>query len=298
MKSVVVLLSSYNGEQYIKEQIESIFNQKDVDVYLMIRDDGSTDKTVEIIEEMSFDKKIKLIKGENIGYIKSFDYLIRYAPQADFYAYADQDDVWMDDKLKKAIEQIEGDYPMLYAGNAYVTDDKLNKKGLFNKREENYFDHICKILNSGAQGCTLVFNEALRKNVNKYYPINIWPHDYWLTTLCLFIGQVKYDPEPHMLYRQHSFNVTGGDLGFQNKIRKSKDSLKRSFTAPWSRLAEDLLEGYSDLISEKDQKVLKELVLYKRSVENKVKLLFDPNFKKENWVKNIFLKFLILFNRV
>lgn len=297
MKSVMVLLSSYNGERYIKGQIESILNQKDIDVHLMIRDDGSTDSTIRIIEQYSSDK-IVLIKGENVGYIESFDYLIRNAPRADFYAYSDQDDVWMEDKLIKAIEQLDEGRPMLYAGNAYVTDENLNKKNLFNEREKNYFDHICKILNSGAQGCTLVFNDVLKKRINEYCPVNVWPHDYWITTVCLFIGKVKYDPEPHMLYRQHSYNVTGGDLGVKNKIRKNINSLKRGFTNPWSKLAEDILHGYADLLEEKDKEILSELVTYKVSGKNKLKLLFNSEFKKETWVKTGVLKLLIFFNRV
>ena len=297
MKSVVVLLSSYNGEKYIKAQIDSILNQKDVDVHLVIRDDGSTDNTVQIVKQYYSDR-IKLIKGKNIGYINRFDFLLRNAPVADFYAYADQDDVWLNDKLIKAIEYFDEDTPMLYAGNAYVTDENLNKKTLFNKRENNYFNHVCKILNSGAQGCTLVFNDKLRRKMNEYCPINLWPHDYWITTVCLFIGSVVYDAEPHMLYRQHSFNVTGGDIGLKNKMRKSMDSLKRSLTGPWSKLADDLLKGYGDLILGEDKEVLTELVAYKKSVKNKIKLLLNSNFIKENWIKTVFLRALILFNRV
>ena len=95
MKTVAVLMSTYNGENYIKEQIESIFNQKGVIVKLYVRDDGSKDRTLEILK----DYNVNLEKGTNIGYIKSFMWLIKNVPFADYYALADQDDVWDEDKL-------------------------------------------------------------------------------------------------------------------------------------------------------------------------------------------------------
>lgn len=297
LKKVVVLLSSYNGEEYIREQIDSILNQIDVDIKLFIRDDGSNDKTTQIIEEYD-SNKILLVKGENIGYIDSFNYLIKNAPVAEYYAYADQDDVWMPEKIISAIKNLNNDFPMLYAGNALVTDEHLNIKNVFSKREKNYFDSECKILNSGAQGCTLVFNKLLRDKIADFTPGNIWPHDYWITTVCLFIGKVVYDPKPYMFYRQHLSNVTGGDLGIKNKVRKQIDAIKRSNTCPWSRMSKDILDGYQNLLEKEDEEMLVALTKYKQNISQKFKLLFNLNFRKESFIKSFVLRILIIINRV
>ena len=105
---VSVLMSTYNGEKYIREQIESILNQKKVKVHLLIRDDGSQDSTIEIVKEYANKyPNVSVYAGKNIGIGNSFMELLRNAPEADYYAFADQDDVWLDGKLERAIELIK-----------------------------------------------------------------------------------------------------------------------------------------------------------------------------------------------
>lgn len=109
-KKIVILMSTYNGEKYISDQIESIMRQKtSADILLKIRDDGSKDDTCEIIEEKQskYPGKIILIKGENIGYNNSFFYLIKNISGFEYYALSDQDDVWLEDKIETAIKNIE-----------------------------------------------------------------------------------------------------------------------------------------------------------------------------------------------
>ena len=105
--SIVILMSTYNGNQYLKEQLDSIVNQTVLnDCTLFVRDDGSNDDTVNILD--SYKKKINMIieEGNNFGFCKSFNYLLRHAPNADYYAFCDQDDVWLPNKLEIAIKKI------------------------------------------------------------------------------------------------------------------------------------------------------------------------------------------------
>ena len=105
---IAVLMSSYNGEQYIKEQIDSILNQKgkfNIDIY--VRDDGSFDNTIHILEDYQKKGLIKFCGGENIGPAKSFLTLLALADGYDFYAFADQDDIWFENKIESAILKIE-----------------------------------------------------------------------------------------------------------------------------------------------------------------------------------------------
>ena len=120
---VQVLLSAYNGEKYIQEQIDSILNQSNVEVSLLIRNDGSTDDTRKILDSQST-QNIKCINDKNIGLVRSFVELINQADEAEYYAFSDQDDVWDNDKLCSAISMLE-DYknmPAVYSSNARLVD--------------------------------------------------------------------------------------------------------------------------------------------------------------------------------
>ena len=115
-KNILVLMSTYNGSKYIKQQIESIFKQKNVNADILIRDDGSTDDTIDIINSFG-DDRIKLYKGYNLGSTNSFIDLIKYSakhyPDYEYYAFSDQDDVWEPEKIKvavNALKKIEGKY--------------------------------------------------------------------------------------------------------------------------------------------------------------------------------------------
>ena len=103
---VQVFLSSYNGEKYIEEQIDSVLQQKGVEVRILVRDDGSNDKTVDILEMLYKKGKINFYKGENIGYAKSFLNLLTHDNKADYYAFCDQDDFWLSNKLIEGIKKI------------------------------------------------------------------------------------------------------------------------------------------------------------------------------------------------
>lgn len=116
-KSVQVVMSTYNGEKYLKEQIDSILSQEGVDVRLYIRDDGSSDRTTDILASYQEHKNVKIEKGNNLGFAKSFLTALDECDEADYYAFSDQDDVWEKDKLSTAIEILEEESqstPLLY----------------------------------------------------------------------------------------------------------------------------------------------------------------------------------------
>ena len=106
MKTVNILLSAYNGEKFIAEQIESLLAQDYPAVTIHIRDDGSTDRTVEIVRQYTDRPNVKLYEGENVGYRKSFAWLLANCRDADYYAYCDQDDYWMPDKISRAVRAL------------------------------------------------------------------------------------------------------------------------------------------------------------------------------------------------
>ena len=160
MQSVTVLISTYNGSKYLKSQIESVLSQESVKVKIIIRDDGSTDDTVAILNSFINYSNVVIIQGHNIGYAKSFMELVNLADD-DYFAFCDQDDIWLPNKLYHSISKIESaDIPSLYLSQATLVDEQLNAlKSKFHSRVNTPGSVLS---HSFAIGCTMIFNKALR----------------------------------------------------------------------------------------------------------------------------------------
>lgn len=217
---IVVLMSTYNGEKYIREQLDSILQQTVVDsLEIYIRDDGSSDNTIPIIETYMNDGSrvnIVLEKGENVGVKASFFELIKTAPKADYYSFADQDDVWMPDKIETAVKMLhetENDggkeCPLLYCGDTNLVDGELNLIRRENKNPRPSFGNA--LVENICTGCTAVVNRTLLKKVRDCIPdtSKIIMHDWWLYLIAEAYGKTIYDNMPHMNYRQHGNNEWG-----------------------------------------------------------------------------------------
>lgn len=210
MKQVLVLLSTYNGEKYLKAQIDSIFQNTNYDINILIRDDGSNDKTINIIENIN-DKRINYYSGDNLGAAMSFIDLVNNAPDADYYAYSDQDDVWKKGKLDNAITKLEQVYGYgLYMSTYDVVDENLK----FIKKANMKFNYPYTlgrtIVHGCPSGCTMVFNQKLQKLLTIKKPPFIRMHDYWtLLVTEAMQGTIITDEASQLLYRQHKNNAVG-----------------------------------------------------------------------------------------
>lgn len=276
MSSVQVLMSTYNGEKYLREQIDSILTQKDVDVHLTVRDDGSSDKTLDILQKYADAGKITLLNGENIGYKKSFLLLLDNAEQADYYAFADQDDVWDQDKLISAVDMMKlknNEIPILYNGNARLVD-----RNLFFICDENKNPKISlgsTFVKNFATGCTVVFNNALRNVIKQCNPKYISGHDSWLCRSCIAVGGVVlFDNIPHISYRQHSANTIGSSsISKMAKIKFRINRILNDKSHSRRRTAKELLLCYSELISAEDAELLNLISSYNEIPWGKFKLI-------------------------
>ena len=214
-KKIVVLLSTYNGEKYLREQIDSILNQKSShQVDLIVRDDGSNDGTIEILKfyEEKYPEKVKVNLKENIGYINSFFELIRGAEGYDYYALSDQDDIWLEDKIETAIEACEAcayNGPLLYGSSSFLVNDKLEIMGETQKNLKGItWDNL--LIQNFFPGHTQVFNEALCKLLKREVDCSkIYVHDFWITYMAFLHGKVIFDNQSHTYYRQHGTNTVG-----------------------------------------------------------------------------------------
>ena len=296
---ILVLMSTYNGEKFLDKQIESILGQEKVNIDILIRDDGSTDGTPTILKK--YEKKydnIKIILGDNIGYEKSFLYLVKESSiDYDYYAFSDQDDVWLPNKLSRAITFFDNtNICQMYWSNAMLVDEDLIKIKPF--YASNYFptyEKSTKILNSGALGCTIVFNKELKIKMSDWSSEYIYPHDFLVTTIALFMGKIYFDQNTNILYRQHMMAITGNKIGIKSKIKRLHQSFKTRKNNSYSTLAMNMLNNYWKDIKEYDLDTLKLFSNYRDSTIQKYKLLIS-DVHKETLIKTIALKIMIIFN--
>ena len=256
MHKAAVLLSTYNGERYLREQLDSILAQSGVDLTLYVRDDGSSDRTLDILEE--YRKKhpcIVLNKGENAGVGNSFMQLVYDAPDDfDFYAFSDQDDIWLENKLIKAVETIKDcKGPVLYTSNQMLVDDQGNELRLRHASSPgtSYMQILC---NNKLSGCTMVWNNALHKILSdrnrrpSRQMLEKRIHDVWVAMTAAVTGEIVFDPEAYIMYRQHEDNVVGvRETSLRDEWRKKLQ--RPELRNGRSSLAEEIIRNEEDLIA-------------------------------------------------
>lgn len=222
MEKVTVLLSTYNGGNYLAEQLDSLVAQQGVEVDILVRDDGSTDNTCELLDKWQERGALTWYTSENLGPGKSFMHLLKSAAPGGYYAFCDQDDVWLPEKLKLtmekmlAVEKTNPGKPVIVHTDMYVVDERLNivddsfwrSSGL---RPDilRTFPYLC-VCNS-VNGCTIVMNSTARELIlEKYVEQELIIHDVISAlTVSYYGGIIDYVEAPTVLYRQHSSNVVG-----------------------------------------------------------------------------------------
>jgi len=218
---VAIIMATCDGDDFIEEQIESILKQNNVNVHFYISDDNSTDGTLNIIHDYR-QKYPENFKGLfNIRFkkpCKNFLSLVNKIDDSyDYYAFSDQDDIWFPDKLEHAIDIINQGYD-LYCGRTEIVNSKLTSFGyspLFSFPPS--FQNA--IVQSIAGGNTMVFNKKIFTLLKNNSQADVQSHDWWTYLLATFTGhKVYYDKNPKVLYRQHSHNYHGSNIGSFNKI--------------------------------------------------------------------------------
>jgi len=298
---VAVLMSSYNGEDFILQQIDSILNQRNVKVQIYIRDDGSTDRTLKIIER--FKDNVTLFRDENAGLKNSFGSLIWDKNiKADFYAFSDQDDVWDEDKLLTAVSVLsEYDGVGMYASNQRVVDANLNFiKPLYGSENNDlpfpeYKNFEDCFLHCNYFGNTIVLNEDAMMVIRSYRPPSmIVQHDTWVSIIVYMFGTIVFDSTMHSSYRQHRKNAVGGLVGPSSILKKVNTVINKQ--PVYARLANLLIKGYQKQIRINDLKWL-HIVSKLPQKTAKIQLLFDKNVKDKSIYKTLVLKVLIVFSK-
>ena len=213
---VNILMSTYNGQQFLAEQIRSIQDQSYTDWTLFIRDDGSSDNTKEILKDFDRqDSRIHLIdsdKSDNLGVIKSFHKLVNH-DRADYYFFSDQDDVWLPNKLELSLKEAQNylaDLPlMVYMDLKVVNQDlKIMTESMVKSQSHHANTELVQELTENTvTGGVAMINHALAEMWQE--TDDILMHDWYLALLASAFGNLVYIDQPGELYRQHSDNVLG-----------------------------------------------------------------------------------------
>lgn len=304
---ILILLSTYNGEKYLLEQLDSIKQQQDVDISLLIRDDGSKDNTVELISnyKANFPEfKIELVRGENVGFALSFSKLLEIAYQKhlqgitfDYYAFADQDDVWLPEKLSKAAQKLNNisnqNQPISYCSNTTLVRSDLTVIGNSFSTTNIIKTKESAIVQNIATGCTMVFNiKAIEIYVN-HIPKVIKVHDFYMYQICTFLGEVIFDFNSYILYRQHGNNQIGKpSLLMRWKNRFSK--LGQCGNHELEMQSKYLLDALKSELSADDIKLISRVAFYKRNILSRFSLFFDNKIRKRTFEQNFFYRLKIL----
>lgn len=297
--TIAVLMSTFNGEKYLKEQIDSILNQNGhFQLDLWVRDDGSTDQTTIILKDYATKGLLNWYSGRNLGPGYSFLDLIMHCPKYDLYAFADQDDYWMDDKLKTGIYAIKNQNgPALYFSNAELVGSKLESLGRNVYKQCPKTDLYTLSCAGGLLGCTMVFNKKLAAYIQNYnVPKSIILHDFYIAMVCSALGgKIYYESTPHIKYRQHSNNVIGVSSSFKAKINNRINDITHKPKVSIAEQAESIIAQYDSLLGEHERTWLKNIACYRKNILSRLKLSVSSKTSYINLNMSMKLRLSILF---
>lgn len=207
MKKVSIVLASYNGERFIKQQIQSIISQMNRQDELIISDDGSTDETVNIIKKF-VDYRIKLTNGPQKGVIKNFEHAIQQT-SGQIIVMADQDDIWLDNRLKNIRKYFSGTTNKMAVYQSQLKFIDAKKNVVFASPMKPVSGIVRNVIRNRYIGAMMAFSSSLKDYILPF-PENIAMHDQWIGLVNEILkGEFKISNEPEVLYRRHGQNLTG-----------------------------------------------------------------------------------------
>lgn len=293
-------MSTYNGEKYIEQQLDSIFTPPK-NIFLYVRDDGSKDRTIEILKDYGTKHAvpIEVNEGKNVGSAESFLTALRECPKADYYAFCDQDDVWIDGKLSAAMEQIGAtNQPVLWCSDYQVTDSDLHVI-IQSVLEQPVQDSVRAVFYNNVPGCTMVFNWALMQELRKVEISNIRMHDIMAINVALITGRVIFDRTPYVLYRQHGNNV----LGYRHKkiqigkwIKEKLELVINKENYSTSEYAQAVLNAFESEMNAREKAEYKLISKMNGSLISRLKVLASPYTKEKIGRTSVSIRCKILLN--
>lgn len=293
---VNVLISTYNGEKYIEEQIDSILAQTYPNIQIYVRDDASTDGTLAVLKRYEREKKIHLFTGKNIRYGRSFMHLLELASEGDYWAFCDQDDVWLPDKIKWAVEWFETQderTPLLFHSAYELTDENLEKVIGTHEPPDYIFDFRRSLTDCLYQGFSIVFNRSLREKMLNCNIDNLDSHDWWACLMVTKFGKSYFDPRIASKHRRLEGSMSSG------KLKSRVKWMLRTFQTGNSDIkscAKEFVRVYDD--GSRDAAIAKWFSHDSYHFADAVKKAFYPRRWRASLSSEIVLRFLMIFGKI
>jgi len=299
-------MATYNGEKYIAEQLQSIEDQTYKNWRLIISDDDSSDNTLTIAKK--FQQKwgntcLEIRQGPQQGFCQNFlsltcDKIIR----ADLYAYSDQDDIWMADKLERAVAYFnknnESQLPRAYGTRIKIVDDMLKPVGL---SPEFTLPRTFRnaLVQSISGGNTQVFNAAAKELLEQAGPQITISHDWWLYQVVKGAGGIfHYDPTPSLLYRQHANAVVGNNASFRNRLERIGYVFNGRFKE-WNDINYTALHNIRHLLAKDNQDILDTFGKFRGGhLRDRIRLLEVCGLYRQTWQGTLSLWLATIINKI
>jgi glycosyltransferase involved in cell wall biosynthesis len=288
---VTVLLTTFNGVRFLEEQLTSLFGQQGVEIEIMANDDGSTDGTMEILEEWKVKGfNLSISQSMGLGPTRAFLKLLQACDDKQFVAFCDQDDVWAENKLTVQISFLDASTPMMSTCLRLY----INENGIVigkSKRLRNPPSFLNSMFENIAPGNTMLLNNAAVKVINELQNPPIFHYDSWIYLLISAFGKVVFVPSYFVKYRIHSNNYVG--------LRKR--SIKKSASAIRDYLNQQqfLSQNKSEFLSQDQLEHLTAVSSFvtEKSLRKKLSMFSKVKIGRQSKLDELLVKFLLLFVR-
>lgn len=305
MDRVAILMGTFNGSAYLRDQLESIERQTHSNWVLWVSDDGSSDNTIDVLRSFRevHPDKVFLLHGPGEGFVSNFLWLLdREEIEADFFAFCDQDDVWHPTKVAKALAWLTkqpSKRPALYCGRTRTVDERGNAIGyspLFS-RSPSFANALVQSI---AGGNTMIMNRAARQMIRRFgNKLAVPSHDWWAyITVAGVGGEIYYDPTALIDYRQHASNQVGSNIGFAAWMRRVW-LLKEGRFRLWSKQHLFVLEQNSHLFTPKNRELLRLFrMAHSGALQSRISAGWRARFYRQSTLGNAALIFALIFKKV
>ena len=302
-RQVTVLLSTFNGSRFLPQQLDSLYEQTHADIRILARDDGSSDNTLAILERAQADRDVNLLAGHNnLGAAKSFLELLRHAASTgtDYVAFCDQDDVWSPEKVSRAVaalSAIPDERAAMYCSRLEIVDAQLVHVGFTAPPAKVGFGNA--LVENVCVGCTIVLNRKAIDLISQNLPAKVVVHDWWCYLVLSCFGEIVFDTDTHLKYRQHgsnAFGVARGSLDrFSRTLRRFAGSGEGRY---WqSEQAKMFMATFGERLPATPRRILNEFIEAKSSLRRRMQLVLSTDIWRQNALDNLLLRLLVMTNR-
>jgi len=295
-----ILLSTFNGSAFLPQLLASLRRQSHESWLLYWRDDGSADGTPHIVRsQVPRDRLVELHSIDRLGPGASFLSILRAsAGKHASYHFADQDDVWLPNKLKLAHESVVRiDQPVLFHCRQELIDDQGNPFGLSSIAGSPSFENA--VVENIVVGCSAAFNDAAARLGAAGRPTQVRMHDWWMYLIVSAFGRMAYSSTPTIQYRQHSGNVVGSNSGGISGIRAKfgRHFARKAGAGTTAGQLSDFLSIHGDRLSEEQRTLARDLIAGRSSISSRLRLAMTTKARRQSALDQLLLRAVLLMGR-